>query len=572
MQRPLTNKARYSNTGNSTEIARMMSLPSTLAEGPMSTTQYIPPKSTSHFTVSLSAQSVSAATHQANIIPSRPKKALPQEFAFVNSTAPGRNRDPDVRRLVRGHVVRDSTRRKRLQREREASSSEDTPASHSQSTGGEGFDCGGSISLNAEEAAVAISRKYLSAPTFPTQGMDPHPHLSPYLYRITALGDAMYPLVSSFRVNPISPVAWFDSALRDGALFHALLYITCVYADLITGSNCSENQEAMEHGGKSITIIKQRIDRIFLNGKKSAFEFVEENVRAVSCLAITEAIRGNTEGWRIHMSGLKQMVDLKGGLTKMEVGIQLKLHRADLLGAVDFIEPPFFDRENSLPDIPSRYKEPPKERGEAMAALLNTLPISEELHDALAYMHSLSIVVSRILASSTICIGAQQVSWQKHAYTLRYSLLRDLGKCNSQDEERQVLDETLRIGALLYVQATPQEFPFSAVGPAKLLRRLKELVLGIQMWNEREGSLVVWLLFMSGISARKGEDKVWFVSQLEKLTARLSILDWELVRGRLETLWWVGPVHEKPCKTLWDEVVALRMVADIHGSFPQSSL
>ncbi|CZR64292.1 uncharacterized protein PAC_14190 [Phialocephala subalpina] len=550
-----------------------MNLPSTLAEDLRSITQQtrqdISSMLTSHFTVSLSGQPVVATTREANL-PVRYKKAVAQEFAFVNSTGPGKNRDPDVRRLVRGHVVRDTTRRKRLQREREASSSEDILSSSSQSSGGEAFDRGGSISLNAEQAAVAISRKYLSAPIFPTQGMDPHPHLSPYLYRITALGDAMYPLVSSFRVNPISPVAWFDCALRDEALFHALLYITCVYADLITGT--AENQEAIEHGGKSITLIKQRIDRVFLNGTKSVHEFVEENIRAVSCLAITEAIKGNTEGWRIHMSGLKQMVELKGGLTKMEVGIQLKLHRADLLGALDFIEMPFFDEGNSLPDVPSRYEEPPEERGEGMAALLNTLPISDVLHDALAYMHSLSVIVSRILASKAICSGAQQVSWQKHAAALRYSLLRGLGKCDSQDEEKRVLDETLRIGALLYVQATPQEFPFSAVGPAKLIARLKELVLGIQMRNEKEASLVIWLLFMGGISVRKGEDKVWFVAQLEKLTARLSVLEWELVSRRLETLWWVGPVHEKPCKTLWNKVVALRMVGNMHGSFSQSSL
>jgi hypothetical protein len=42
-----------------------------------------------------------------------------QEFVFVNATTPFKNRDPEVRRLVRGHVVKDTTRKKKLRRENE---------------------------------------------------------------------------------------------------------------------------------------------------------------------------------------------------------------------------------------------------------------------------------------------------------------------------------------------------------------------------------------------------------------------------------------------------------------------
>lgn len=352
--------------------------------------------------------------------------------------------------------------------------------------------------------------------------------------------------------------------------------MTCTYSNLITGSSSSsdEDNEAIAHAGKSVGLVKQKLDVIVPGGgKKPGFEYVENIVRTVSCLASTEAIKGNSKGWKIHMKGLKQLVGLKGGLVVFGTSVQLKLHRVDLLGAVDFIEEPFFGMDNFLMDIPSRY-ELEKEKGgngEEMKVLLNTLPISEELHDLLAYMHSLSNVVSRILGSSTVCSGTQQVSWQKHAYALRYSLLGGVGKCDSRDEERRVLDEALRIGALLYVQATPQEFPYSVVGPANLVARLKELVLTIQMWNTREGNLVMWLLFMGGISARKGEDNVWFVTQLEKLTARLRILEWEVANKKLGTLWWVGAIHEKPCRKLWEEVTALRMV-DIITTSSQFSI
>jgi hypothetical protein len=39
--------------------------------------------------------------------------SVPQEFEFVNGTNPFVNREPDIRKLVRAHVVRDSSRKKK---------------------------------------------------------------------------------------------------------------------------------------------------------------------------------------------------------------------------------------------------------------------------------------------------------------------------------------------------------------------------------------------------------------------------------------------------------------------------
>src|SRR3954468_21208257 len=36
-----------------------------------------------------------------------------QEFEFINGTNPFRNRDPEVRKLVRAHVVKDATRKRK---------------------------------------------------------------------------------------------------------------------------------------------------------------------------------------------------------------------------------------------------------------------------------------------------------------------------------------------------------------------------------------------------------------------------------------------------------------------------
>jgi hypothetical protein len=57
----------------------------------------------------------------------RPKQPVtPQHFEFVHGTDPFRNRDPDVRKLVKAHAMRDSARRKKKQWDPEREELEET--------------------------------------------------------------------------------------------------------------------------------------------------------------------------------------------------------------------------------------------------------------------------------------------------------------------------------------------------------------------------------------------------------------------------------------------------------------
>ncbi|KAK0101579.1 hypothetical protein ONS95_006743 [Cadophora gregata] len=485
-------------------------------------------------------QSSSRIPLQVSSVKSKPNTV--QEFAFVNVTEPGRPKDAETKKLVRGHVVKDSTRKKRLIRQLNAArnasvgSVTDAPVTSSKNR---------PVASDSDPSAIIIPG--------PTQGLDPHPHLSPIIHHLISVGDAMYPFVSAFRFNPISPAKWFYCALKDDALFHALLYTTSTYLGLLKG--VTENNEAIVHAGRSIALVRERLDRM---GRVGGFE-VEGTVRAVSCLAMSECLRGNYEGWKLHMGGMKQMVDLKGGLTGFSPGLQLKLHRADLKGASEYLVPAFFAEANSLPKIPAQDIRKGGEQLGSVLALLNVLPISADLCNTLIYMHGLSQSVSGILMSPTALTGSQQVSLMQHIYSLRYNLLPDHShSVEFADDAARTLDEVLRIGALLYISETPKEFPNAAVGPLKMVKRLRELVISVQMWNEKEAGLVFWLLFFGGIAARQSEDRVWFSVQIERLSKRLGISDWEDVRGRLEVLWWIKGIHEKTCRKLWDEVLILK--------------
>jgi hypothetical protein len=227
---------------------------------------------------------------------------------------------------------------------------------------------------------------------------------------------------------------------------------------------------------------------------------------------------------------------------------------ADLMGATDFLDLPFFSESNGL------LSEKSPDRLDPVPSLdfLAQLPILPQLHNALALLQKLSQDLSNILSTPAVLSVPQQVDLLTRTCQLRYSLL----PCHMFPRLEEVVDwkleETVRMGALLYIHATPQEFPSSAVGPTNLVKRMKELVLSVPIWNEREGVLVVWLLLMACINTRQGRDRVWFVVQLEKLLVRLRLENWDITKKKLGELWWVQRLHEKECKIVWDEILELR--------------
>jgi hypothetical protein len=251
----------------------------------------LPPRSHYDHRIQPRMSQISGTKHFTQVREGAP---VPQKFEFVNGTTPFVNRDPVVRKLVRAHVVRDSSRKKKQWKQvnnssekRKLSSTDDASNSNKTSeTAGSSSAFDENISSENDQAMI-VSFSSRSSAVFPSPGLDPHPELSPVIYHVTSMGTAMWPLEDSVRFNPISPASWFDWALSDKALFHALLYTTSTYAGLISGS--TESKEAIVHEGKSMSLVNQRLSRLGpLSFEKEGTKIEEGTIGAVSCLAITE--------------------------------------------------------------------------------------------------------------------------------------------------------------------------------------------------------------------------------------------------------------------------------------------
>lgn len=226
------------------------------------------------------------------------KTIVTQEFEFVNATDPYKNKDPKIRKLIRSHVVNDGVRKRKQMQEqhskrasKQSSYSKDSESSseyalYSASTSNASSGSTSQVFEREDKLPWPVSAvsPYSSNGMFPLASLDPHPQLSPIIYYVASIGTAMWPLEDKLRFNPISPCNWFDSALSDDALFHALLYTTSTYAGLISGT--TENKESIMHVGRSLKLVNERLKSLRRPGQE--LQVSMETIGAVSCLAITE--------------------------------------------------------------------------------------------------------------------------------------------------------------------------------------------------------------------------------------------------------------------------------------------
>lgn len=108
--------------------------------------------------------------------------------------------------------------------------------------------------------------------------------------------------------------------------------------------------------------------RAFLNRKVNsalsnpARAISDQLLTAVSICATLEVRQGNLEGYQVHMSGLRQMINLRGGFAELGrtdayVGRFLLWQDANTSSVAGY--PPYFDKENDDATIRAHLKPSP---------------------------------------------------------------------------------------------------------------------------------------------------------------------------------------------------------------------
>lgn len=66
-------------------------------------------------------------------------------------------------------------------------------------------------------------------------------------------------------------------------------------------------------------------------------------------------------------------------------------------------------------------------------------------------------------------------------------------------------------------------------------------------------SLLLWTLFISGVSGLKSKDHQWLLLLILETCQRLDLYDWAAVRHRLCGFPWIHTLHDAPGRCLWED-------------------
>jgi hypothetical protein len=202
-----------------------------------------------------------------------------RHFEFVNAVRPGRNKDPEVRKLVRTHV--------RNEHIRSALQPRDNPPRKlvpSITDRSDPYFGGPSSATRArrEDANPGVPQN-IGYPTalvnfdFPIE-MTASIHLLLEHYLTHAPG-RLYPLESCLKSNPLKSSEWFQYAMRDAAMLHGMLYSGALYLALLEGK--TETDDTLRHFGHVVSIVNQRLS-------EPEREIDDATIGAISCLALGE--------------------------------------------------------------------------------------------------------------------------------------------------------------------------------------------------------------------------------------------------------------------------------------------
>ena len=212
-----------------------------------------------------------------------PKRPAPQrEMAFVNITNPSRNKDQDLRKFVKSHVMKENARGKRQQhkavKDRDLTTVQPPTYPQKELVPRVSFRDGlhTQTSLLSLRVGMELDLR-IKAPSFDT---DPWATRLANLY-LSDVVSAMFPMESHLAFNPIRTNIVVEWAIHDDAVWHAMLYTSAICCDLKSGQGEKGSPYVIMQRQKAIASINHRL-------AQSPKEISEQTINAVACLAIGE--------------------------------------------------------------------------------------------------------------------------------------------------------------------------------------------------------------------------------------------------------------------------------------------
>ena len=147
------------------------------------------------------------------------------------------------------------------------------------------------------------------------------------------------------------------------------------------------------------------------------------------------------------------------------------------------------------------------------------------------------------------------LSYTEMLLSLIYRLIEAASLGQSRCISRSTYEDVAHLAMLAFMTTLLPEYGSDYSSYQILSVRLEGAVRDLQVMStdskDSGYSLLLWTLFMAGISTSKRKDHRWLSLLILETCGRLVLYDWPAVRRQLCGLPWIYALHDVPGRLLW---------------------
>ncbi|RDW61496.1 hypothetical protein BP5796_11388 [Coleophoma crateriformis] len=463
------------------------------------------------------------------------------KFTFVVSTPSyAAHEQREVQRLVRKHVMRPFTKRKRRGKHKGARLAPRASliVQHNNLMPldlNDGIDNGMGSPLNPTASITWFGAARVDPfAAYPIQ-MDHQGHeLIDHIWRVA-------------RVN-FQPFRdfWFPLGLVDAAAMHQILSNTAMHLNALRGRS-DDVRAALEYNTAAIKSVNRRLP----DASQNTSDGILGAILGFMCHD-DKQMDNRYDRWTIHLQGFQKMLALRGGLETIESNRELRL-------SLFWIEHNIMSDHDRVPQFPppirylsSPYGEITREQSlshrDSIIARSQLLPlVSRELLDIMTELSALTLLLSSPRTKErNLWLDSNFPGL--HIYPTLYKVLA-VQKVVHEDDITDIAHETCRLGAHLCLSEIRRRFGVSPVLTDIPVAKLRALLEDekIKIYAQLGDPLILWVLMMAGC-ASTGEGRSWAFDALRDLAASRDLRDGGQSMEIVSQMWWIEEVFAPKCE------------------------
>ncbi|CAM1505951.1 Fc.00g115880.m01.CDS01 [Cosmosporella sp. VM-42] len=380
--------------------------------------------------------------------------------------------------------------------------------------------------------------------------------LKPYMQEdiirsLTVMKGALYPPEICLQVDPLQ-TSWSTSLLTDRVYLHSTLFSIEAYLDDYLGRPPSSLTQF--HLLKTLRLLQERL------AADTPESISDPTLMVVVVLGLTAELVGDRSAAENHITGLKGMIDLRGGLETLRFEnsrLPAKVCRVDLGLALRFgCRPVFFDDsiswdEHISANGPTRAPETLQTSENSLSEFLETLD------------GRLFNVWKDLQEFSRLSNLAYQTSSKLPPNTFSEIMVSVLYRLMNLVFNESPVEDAVRLGMITFTAAMFFRWREMRQRQGYLDDAFRVALQKLEH-TSTQGPYVVllWLLMMWNICVPDRSGDGLFVDWLDDIILNSHFQSWMEARNVLKKIIWINYMHDAPGKMLFDAAVSRTKLHD----------